>query len=152
MTYKELERQIQNINIAYDKEFKVSNRGYSIDIRVDNLCYAIITNRMPYSLYIFDVAFENLEDNLRHDLLNIIYNFAQTPIEERDGEKKFYISSRITPRISHRYLFKVDGNIDFLNWGVCGGVNAEFTQNEIDCIKKKYNTDLNSFIIDEVEE
>ena len=152
MTYKELERQIQNINIAYDMDFKVWNNGHSVSIKVDNLCYVIITNRVPYSLYIPDVAFENLEDNLRHDLLKAVYEFAQTPIDARNLFPRFYISSKLTPNDDGRFLFKNGCDIDNLIWNYKGGGGDEFTQEEIDYIKKKFNTDLSDFNIEEVKE
>lgn len=151
MTYKELERQIQNINIAYDMNFQVWNNGYSVSIKVDNLCYAIIKTRVPYSLYISDVAFENLEDNLRHDLLKAIYEFAQTPIDSRNLFPRFYISSKLTPDDYGRFLFKVGGDIDCLAWGEEYGVDSKFTQKEIDYICDKFHTNLSDFNIEEVK-
>lgn len=152
MTYKELERQIQNINIAYDMNFKVWNNGHSVSVKVDNLRYAIITNRVSYSLYIPDVAFENLEDNLRHDLLKAVYEFAQTPIDSRNLFLKFYISSKLTPNDYGRFLFKIGGDINSLAWGGKNGGNTKFTQKEIDYICDKFHTDLSDFNIEEVEE
>lgn len=151
MTYKELERQIKNINIAYGMDFKVSNKGHSVIIKVDNLCYAIITNRVPYSLYIPDVAFENLEDNLRHDLLSVVYEFAQTPVNLRNLSPKFTISSKLEPKVEEKFLFKFGGNIDYLGWGFKDGRGTEFTQEEIDYICEKFHTDLSDFNIDEVK-
>lgn len=151
MTYKELERQIQNINIAYDMNFQVWNNGYSVSIKVDNLCYAIIKTRVPYSLYISDVAFENLEDNLRHDLLKAIYEFAQTPIDSRNLFPRFYISSKLTPDDYGRFLFKIGGDIDCLAWGEEYGVDSKFTQKEIDYICDKFHTNLSDFNIEEVK-
>lgn len=152
MTYKELERQIHIINIAYDMDFKVWNNGHSVNIKIDNLCYVIITNRVPYSLYIPDVAFENLEDNLRHDLLKAVYEFAQTPIDSRNLFPKYHISSKLTPDDDCRFLFKDDGNIDSLGWGLKYGELTQFTQKEIDYICDKFHTDLSDFNIEEVEE
>lgn len=152
MTYKELERQIQNINIAYDMNFKVWNNGHSVSIKVDNMCYAIITNRVPYSLYILDVAFENLEGNLRYDLLKAIYEFAQTPIRSRCLVPRFYISSKLTPKVDEKFLFKFGGSINHLAWGVKDGGGTEFTQEEIDYICDKFHTDLSDFNIEEVKE
>lgn len=152
MTYEELKKQIQNINIAYDKEFKVSNNGYSIDIRDDKCGYAVITNRMSYSLYIFDVSFESLEDNLRHELLSVVYEFAQTPIDLRNLSPRFYVSSKLTPKVDEKFLFKFGGSINHLAWGVKDGGGTEFTQKEIDYICDKFHTDLSDFNIEEVKE
>lgn len=153
MKYKELERQIQIINVAYDKQLKVTNNGMSVCICDANGCYAIITNRVPYSLHISDVNFERLlEDNLRHDLLKAVYEFAQTPIDSRNLFPKFYISSKLTPKVDDKFLFKFGGSVDHLAWGVKDGGWTEFTQDEIDYICDKFNTNLSDFNIDEVEE
>lgn len=152
MTYKELERQIQNINIAYDMDFKVWNNGHSVSIKVGNLSYAIIKSRIPYSLYIPNINFESLEDNLRHDLLKAIYDFAQTPIDSRHLVPRFRISSKLTPNDDGRFLFKNGCDIDNLIWNYKGGGGDEFTQEEINYIKKKFDTNLNDFNVEEVEE
>lgn len=152
MKYKELEKQIQNLNNAYDEQLKVTNNGKSVYIDGANKCYAIITNQVPYSLYISNVAFENLEDNLRHDLLKAVYEFAQTPIDERNLFPKYYISSKLTPTVIEKFLFKFGENIDHLGWGVKHGGGTKFTQNEIDYICDKFHTDLKDFEIIEVEE
>lgn len=152
MTFEELKKQIKIINIAYDKDFKVWNNEHSVTIKVDNLCYAIIKNRMSYSLYIPNINFENLEDNLRHDLLKAIYDFAQTPIDARRLVSRFYISSKLTPDDYGKCLFKRDGDIDSLGWGRKDGGYTEFTQKEIDYICDKFHTNLSDFNIDEVKE
>lgn len=152
MTYEELKKQIQNINITYDIELKVSNNGQSVYIGDANKCYAIITNQMSYSLYISGVAFENLEDNLRHDLLKAIYEFAQTPIDSRNFLPRFYISSKLTSDDEYGFLFKNNGDIDTLAWGRKYGGNTEFTQKEIDYICDKFHTNLSDFNIEEVKE
>lgn len=153
MKYKELERQIQIINVAYDKQLKVTNNGRSVCICDTNGCYVIITNRVPYSLHISDVNFERLlEDNLRHDLLKTVYEFAQTPVDSRNLSPKFYISSKLVSDEDCKFLCKCGGNIDYLFWGSKYSGYTKFTQDEIDYICDKFNTNLSDFNIDEVEE
>lgn len=152
MKYKELKKQIQNINIAYDKDFKISNNGYSIDIRDDNWSYVSIAAKVPYSVSIGRSALEDLDENLRYDLLQAIFNFTQTPIDSRELERKFYISSKLTPNKLNRFLFKEFNNIDSLGWGYKDDGATEFTQEEIDYICDKFHTNLSDFNIDEVKE
>lgn len=152
MKYKELKKQIQNINIAYDKDFKISNNGYSIDIRDDNLFYASISVQVPYSVYTWRSGLEDLDENLRYDLSQAIFDFTQTPIDSRELEQKFYISSKLTPNKLNRFLFKEFNNIDSLGWGYKDDGATEFTQKEIDYICDKFHTDLSDFNIEEVEE
>lgn len=153
MTYEELKKQIQNINFAYNKDLQVSYKEQSVHIGDADMCYAIISNRIPYSLYISGFGFEQLSnDNLRFDLLKAIYEFTQTPIDSRDLFPRFYISSKLTPDDDGRFLFKIGGNIDCLAWGEEYGVDSKFTQKEIDYICDKFNTNLSDFNIEEVEE
>lgn len=151
MTYKELKKQIQIINVAYDKRFKVYHRERSIDIIDDKFCYASITAQVPYSVKTWNLGFESLDENLRYDLSQAIFDFTQTPIDSRKLFQKFYISSKLTPKAPEQFLFKFGGNIDYLAWGVKDGGGTEFTQDEIDYICDKFHTDLSAFNIDEVE-
>lgn len=151
MTYKELKDRIKNINDVYGKQLKVSNKEESVYIGDANKCYAIITNQISYSLYISGVSFENLEENLRHALLKAIYEFAQTPIDSRNLFLKFYISSKLTPKVDEKFLFKFGGSIDHLAWGEQFGGGTEFTQKEIDYICDKFHTNLSDFNVDEVK-
>ena len=152
MTYEELKRQINVINIAYKKQFKISNTGQSIGIYDSDWCYAEISNRAPHSVYVLDIAFENLECNLRHDLLKAVYEFAQTPINARRLQKRYQLRARLIADREDSYLYKCGGSIDKLGFNVESNIDTKFTKEEIDEIKEKYNTDLKDFDIIEVEE
>lgn len=151
MTYQEFKKQIQLLNIAYEKQFEVVNDGQSVMVRDFDWCYATIRTRIPYSLYTSRMCFEMLEENLRHDLLKAVYKFAQTSLDARHLFSRFHISSKLTPKNNCRFLFKEGGNIDCLAWGWKQGEDTEFTQEEIDYICEKFHTDLSDFNIDEVE-
>ena len=153
MTYEELKRQIQVINIAYGVKYKVSKRGQSVYISDASGCYAIISNLVPYSLYVSDTRFERLlEDNLRHDLLKTVYEFAQTSINARHLQKRYQLRARLIADREDSYLYKCGESIDKLGFDVESNIDSKFTQEEIDKIKEKYNTDLKDFDIIEVEE
>lgn len=151
MRYKELEKQIQNLNTVYGKQLKISKGNHFIEIYDDNRCYASIASNTLYCMQMWQESFSSLEENLRYDLLKIVYEFAQTPIDLRNLFPKFYISSTLTPKDYGRFLFKFDGNIDSLAWGGKNGGNTEFTQKEIDYICDKFHTNLRDFKIEEVE-
>lgn len=151
MTYKELVEQVKMINIVYDTSFKVENDGQFVSICLNDQNYANFTNIASYCVDLWGLGFANLEDNLRHDLLEVAYKFAQTPIDARKLFQKFYISSKLTPKVDDKFLFKFGGSIDYLGWGFKDGGDTEFTQDEIDYICDKFHTDLSDFIIEEVE-
>lgn len=153
MIYEELKTRVQNINFAYNRDLQVSYKEQSICIGDADMCYAIISNRIPYSLYISGFGFEQLSnDNLRFDLLKATYEFTQTPIDSRNVFPRFYISSKLTTDDEYGFLFKDDGDIDTLDWGRKHGGYTEFTQEEIDYICEKFHTDLSDFNIEEVKE
>lgn len=152
MRYKELEKEIQNLNTAYNKKFKITKDEKSIEIFDEIRCYISISSHERYCMQVWKESFLSLGENLRHDLLSIVYKFAQTPVDSRNLYPKFYISSKLTPSQLARFLFKSDGDVDVLGWGCKDGGGAEFTQKEIDYICDKFHTDLRDFKIEEVEE
>lgn len=152
MTYEELKRQIQNLNIAYDKQFEIFDNGNSITVRDSDWYYATIRTHMSYSLSVSSLAFNGLDDNLRHDLLKAVYEFAQTPIDSRNSSPRFRISSKLTPNDDGGFLFKNGCDVDNLIWNYKGGGGDEFTQEEIDYICDKFHTNLSDFNIEEVKE
>ena len=152
MKYKELEKEIQNLNTVYGKRLKVSKDEHSIEIYDDTHYYVSISNNEPYCMQTWKGGFSSLEENLRYNLLRIVYEFTQTPIDSRNLYPKFYISSKLTPDYNKSFLFKFDGDIDSLAWGYQNGGNTEFTQEEIDYICDKFHTDLRDFKIEEVED
>lgn len=152
MIYQELKDRIKNLNAVYGTQLEVSRDKYAVFISESDICYVVVSNQMPYSLSMPDIVANSLEDNPRHDLLSIVYDFAQTPIKSRCIVHKFYISSKLTPKVDEKFLFKFGGSVDHLAWGFKDGGGTEFTQDEIDYIKKKFHTDLSDFNIDEVTE
>lgn len=151
MTYKELIEQLKIINVAYETNFKVKNDGQFVSIYLNNQTYANFSNNESYCVDLWGLGFTNLEDNLRHDILKVAYKFAQTPVDARHLFTKFYISSKLTPKVDEKFLFKFGGNIDHLAWGFKNGGGTEFTQEEIDYICDKFDTDLSDFNIEEVK-
>lgn len=82
--------------------------------------------------------------------------FAETPPEDREEEKKFYLKHRwMKPRpIDKNYLNLWIGTNEY--WLDCKNetedVQTQFTKKEIEEIKEKFNTDLADFEEVEVEE
>lgn len=150
MTYKELKDKITDLNAVYGMNFTVVNDGKRVIVKSGNVVFAKINNSIPYYIELKNAMLLCLDDNLRHDFLSIVYEFAQTPINSRNLNPRFYISSKLTPNDCGKCLFKRDGNIDNLGWGYSGDGTTEFTQEEIDYICDKFHTNLSDFNIDEV--
>ena len=91
------------------------------------------------------------------ELYKLCFEYASTPVSEREEEKKYYLK--------HRYLVQA-GNCTtaFLNYtthndtlylytkGQTYSVKTQFTLKEIEEIKAKFGTDLADFELVEVEE
>lgn len=109
-------------------------------------------------------GFENLTEDEKEKMLGICYKLAATPIGERDTEKRYYLRHRwMNQESGGRCYLKFnaarneytldsrDGGYLFSIDGVCNS-KAEFTEAEIEEIKKKFNTSFEDFEIMEVKE
>lgn len=142
MKYKEFERiaieagyEIVEHPSSYCMEHKYRNNN--ISVTKDSINLVFIENEHC-----------TLED---FKVIEAAIELASTPIAEREEERKYYISSKLTPNDDGRFLFKDYDNIDSLVWGDRRCDNNTFTQDEINYIKKKFDTNLNDFNVEEVE-
>lgn len=99
-------------------------------------------------------AYDKLCNEDKEKLFELLVEYARTPIEEREEEKKFYLRHKWMKEEDYNYLtLDLDDNtydlndIDGFDW-----TENKFTREEIDEIKEKYNTDLSDFEEEEVEE
>ena len=82
--------------------------------------------------------------------------FAETPLEDREEEKKFYLR--------HKYIRFIDGSAEYYTTctsqkfplleykAFSDGFNQQFTLKEIEEIKERFDTDLADFELVEVED
>lgn len=138
------------------KEFieKVEELGFAVNT-VEN--YYVILNKILVCAEIcrtsnrVNLFHECLEKN---DLLKICVEYAQTPLTEREEEKKYYLVKKHKAFYEHsEYLNRHAGLSSYcLNTKYDSAIwKAQFTQEEIDDIKKKFDTDLEEFEQIEVE-
>ncbi len=95
-------------------------------------------------------------DDKDFNMIKASIEFAETPPEDREREKKFYLK--------HRYLRSTGGNILYFSIYIeydfsiltyrrhSSETKQQFTLEEIEEIKKKFNTDLKDFELVEVED
>ena len=140
---------------------KVKELGYDIKIseedviiKRDGCIFAMISRTSPYTMSTY-TAFR-----VKHadELLDLCAKYAKTPIDERGDKKRYYLYLKKKNRdfyesiYSYLTLHKKDNTFS-LDVGVeTAGLTSEFTQEEIDEIKKKFNTNLEEFEQIEVEE
>lgn len=139
------------------KEFieKVEELGFAVNT-VEN--YYVILNKILVCAEIcrtsnrVNLFHECLEKN---DLLKICVEYAQTPLTEREEEKKYYLVKKHKAFYEYsKYLNRQLGNNTYcLNTEYNSAIwQTQFTQKEIDEIKEKFNTDLEEFKQIPVEE
>lgn len=107
--------------------------------------------------YLMNINYPELKKISRGDrkfFIDICYEYTSTPIKEREEEKKYYLK--------HKWL--IDGERRYLNLYVykneyeinsdanLAEFKTQFTQAEIDDIKRKFNTKLEDFELIEVDE
>lgn len=98
-------------------------------------------------------GYMDLGDYDKSELLKLCYEYAKTPIEEREEPRKYYLKHRWIGNGWWQYLNLLEDGTYFIKDGdLIPSVKNTFTRKEIDEIKAKYNTDLSDFEIVEVEE
>ena len=139
------------INKVKELDYGCTIDGHYIVV-VDD--YRSLVTISQYKMYY--ITMETDDDKLGE----LSYEYAQTPIEEREieereEEKKYYLRLKDDfYKITYAYLTRDIQNGDYFSFGKheLKGTQNRFTQKEIDEIKKKYNTDLLEFKQIEVEE
>ena len=149
------------------KEFikKVEELGYSFsssyycwEIRnKKNHLIAVVSKDVLYKISTDSAYWDVIPDEDKNKLLELIVEFASTPVEDREEEKKFLIQ--------HKYLVSKNLLPVNLAWNklkdVYRSINlkvdnhiyqAQFTFKEYEEIKKKLNTDLADFELVVVED
>lgn len=92
------------------------------------------------------------------ELFELCVKYAKTPIEDREEKKKYYLKLKRENRefyeslSAYLTLGKRDNTFS-LDVGVeTAGLKCKFTQEKIDWIKERFNTNLEEFEQIEVEE
>lgn len=103
------------------------------------------------------VGWWDISDEDKSKLLDIIVEFAKTPIENREEEKRYYLKHRwLTEGGFYRFVkhhTKAYGKkYELASWTYGDTSDMQYTFKEIEEIKKKFDTDLKDFELVEVEE
>ncbi len=100
------------------------------------------------------IEWDEIYDEDKTKLFDLLIEYAKTPIEDRKEEKKFYLKHRWIKGCVIMYLYRNTLNgYCYLGDKKCRPHRQKmFTLKEIEEIKEKYNTDLKDFEMIEVEE
>lgn len=113
-----------------------------------NCQYAISTISDGHSCYLYGYDVD--------ELYKVCFEYANTPVEEREEEKKYYLI--------HRYFQIAGGGSGFFTIENASGLSflkyktnldhysQKFTEKEIEELKEKLNTNLDGFEMVEVED
>lgn len=135
----------------YD-EFKV----YKLVRKVGE--YNVVVNSISIDADIRNLLFLNTIycDEKDLNMIKAAIKFAETPIDEREEKKKFYLRHKwIFDKDFYIYLRKTSYDDKEMSLGVInfrGNDGLQFTLEEIEKIKEKFDTDLKDFELVEVEE
>lgn len=97
MKLKEFKNEVEKIACKYGIDLTVVEDDCDYFVKFESAICAAVSKELSYSMDAGFVDFKFLEDDLRGELLDVLYGFAKTPLDERDMEKKFYIASKLTP-------------------------------------------------------
>ena len=153
MKTKEFIRKIEEL------EFEcVESDGwfYLRDLKFNDNFLAEICINEPFIVDTGSCEFGMLPQTRKIRLFDLIIEYARTPIEDREEEKKFYLEHKnqrsvdgsalyFTLYISHNFLL-VKSQV------ISENLKQKFTLKEIEEIKEKYDTDLADFELVEVED
>ena len=137
-----------NIESNCDYDLITISANNQVLVKVWTSCqYAISTISDGHSCYItgYDVK----------ELYKLCFEYANTPVKDREEEKKFYLKHRYFEIAGGgRGFFTIDkeSELPFLKYMTSSdNYNQIFTLNETEEIKEKFDTDLMDFELVEVE-
>ena len=91
MKISEFKKKIENIGRCYGKDFKVVEDDYDFCIESDTKILAAINKSEKCLISTNYQDFLELEEGLRQTLFDVICKFANTPIHEREDEKRYIV-------------------------------------------------------------
>ena len=145
------------------KEFvkRVEELGYLVDdnyyhyweIRNNkNYLIAVVSKDVLYKISTDSGYWDDISDEDKNKLLELIVEFASTPVEDREEEEKFYLKHRwlMTEFGDTYYLCKCYNAAGKISYGVRLSYITHdetwlFTLKEIEEIKEKFDTDLSDY-------
>ena len=157
MKIEEFKEIIDTIGFYSKLNLEVEEDEFDFIIKLNHRRCATVSKSTLYCIDTNFGVFEELNDNLRANLLDAINKLAETPLDERQ-EEKFYLKHRWMKNVAKKdgekyYNLHIATNLPYLGSKVQDESNqTEFTKKEIEDIKKKYKTSLEDYELVEVEE
>ena len=128
-----------------DIHYKLTRQDFDNNITINNLSKNRLCISIPFVC-----------DKRDFNVIKAAVEFAETPLEDREEEKKFYMEHKYFKCINgdSRYfqIYEPNGNPWLNAMDSIMGYKKQFTLKEIEEIKERFNTDLADFELVEVEE
>lgn len=106
MKVEEFKEAIDSIGFYNCVNLKVGEDEIDYSIEIGPRTFATISKSITYLIDTGYAGFKDLNENLRRDLLDVIYEFTKTPIKDREDEKRYIVPLP--------YLVTSDGKQQFL--------------------------------------
>jgi len=141
MKTSEFKKQVEELGLSWETvgDSLIIFRG---SFSTSNNIVANINTKYSFVLSTEWVGFDRLSDDNQKQLLNVSFDYAQTPIEERKEEKKYNV--HVNPNEFKGYLIV---NLTKDKWMLSDKYNNEywqamFTQSEIDDLELRDDVPL----------
>ena len=150
LTTKKFIKEVQNLGFATAEYMNI------ILIRHESREVALIGKCKIFCVNTEYPSFNNLPEELKEKLYNLIDNYTRTPIEDREEPQKFYLKHKWLKNENYSYL-NLNTRCEKTVPTLCVKLNSDnfktqFTQKEIEEIKERFNTSLDDFEQIPVEE
>ena len=154
MKTKEFLKKVKSL--GFEIRIEYGRKGELVEFRIgdDEEDFVVIWPKFTFAISTIEGGFMDLKYPLPlKELYKLCFEYASTPIGDREEEKKFYLK--------HRWLENRE-ELNYLNFEISGlyyGLNTKceaswsktkFTLKEIEDIKEKFDTDLKDFELVEV--
>lgn len=154
MKYSEFEKEIKDWAMTYGIPIDYIQYDYS-EIIIENEVNGDVIARIDWNIqYYFHMGWTGakyLGEPARRDLFELLVEISETPTDERLEDKKYYLRHRFIKSLSEQtYLAKGAKYFWIMNKMRTDADCQQFTLDEIEEIKEKYDTDLKDFELIEV--
>lgn len=158
MKTKEFIERVKSLGL--DVEYDYHSYEENLEVVLFNALIANVSNDCEYEFDTNYPDFRKLSKKRKKDLFELLVEYSSTPIEEREQEKKYYLKHKFLQNDyyydnddEHCYLnnYTPKNNLLLKSKAATDDYKTQFTKQEIEEIKKDFNTSLDDFEIIEVE-
>ena len=146
--------------LGFDVEVKSIDDFIKIEHKIvirnkENKC--VVSALWAERVYEFDnrwESFTKLTEETKKQLFDLLVKYSSTPIKEREEEKKYYLKHKFLTNSFRDYYLNYKTKYDdyiLSDDKKQENYKTQFTKQEIEEIKEKFNTSLDDFEIIEVE-